>query len=467
MKRMILAFCCIAITFITYFLLNSTSFERTPPSINLSVLKDRNTAFPFNTDFLNPGNEVRLNAFDSSGLAEYSILVTNEQGKIILQKNEILLKNSKDLEVILPKLPNLANGEKITYSVSVRDWSNTNFFTGNTTTLTKHLTINNIPPTIQIIALSKSIVYGGSALIAFQIHNLSTKNNTIGHERVVLSNGKNDFQAYPFINKHGRVIYLCLMAWPITNTFFEGKIRVLDDALNEQILPIPITININHIKRKFNVNLDNKYLDKIWNQLKTSDIEMPADLVDSVDKFQFLNETIRQQDNQRITHFFQDGQSYKHTTLPRFNVFNPLENATISGRFGDEYIYRYNNENIGYSQRIGLDIINTKSSRLINSNFGFLVFKDKLGMYNNLIAINHDLGLTSIYGYLHDLPNLPTTLQPYDTLDNIQQNTTTTNTIYFGILVQGYFVNPQEWMDKGWIDSNINHVLEIADDFNE
>ncbi|RUM74043.1 MAG: M23 family peptidase, partial [Sulfurovum sp.] len=35
--------------------------------------------------------------------------------------------------------------------------------------------------------------------------------------------------------------------------------------------------------------------------------------------------------------------------------------------------------------------------------------------------------------------------------------------LHFGILVQGIEVRPEEWMDKKWINDNINKVFKEAD----
>ncbi|RDU65861.1 M23 family peptidase [Helicobacter didelphidarum] len=471
MQRLIFSSFAIIFFFLIYFLLNSTNFERINPTVQLSVVKDKYITYLVDTSFYNPENDIKLNAFDSSGLSSYSVKVTNSRGEVLLENKEILLRKSKKLEVTLPKLSNLKNGDEILYSVSVYDWSNANFFKGNKTNITRRLIINTLAPQIQIVATSEQITHGGSALIAFTVRDLAQhkqqddKQNE-GIDKVIVSNGQNNFEAFPFINAQGKLIYISLIAWPITNTFFEGKIQVFDKAMNEQNVMIPISTNINQMRRKLNFVINEKYLSKIIKKLEENTM-IPNDLATDIEKFQFFNESIRSQDNQRVVSFFQ---ILKHTkvkeNITRLNAFVPISNSTISGRFGDEYTYKYQKDIVGTSTRFGIVLFNNEDSAVISSNSGEVAFIGNLGEYGNLIALNHAFGLSTIYGYLKELPNIPENIESLDTIGYTgQSGFATTNSVYFATLVQGYFVNPQEWMNPEWVNTNINHVLEKVQHF--
>ncbi|MDD7296570.1 MAG: M23 family peptidase, partial [Helicobacter bilis] len=168
MRRLILAGMSCVIFISIFLLLHTSSFERIPPNLELYVLKENDKILhQIHTSFFNPENTIHLNAYDSSGLASYHVSVTDKDGKVLVEENEVLLKKTEELDIALPKIPNLADGDEVFYHVSVRDWSNSNFFRGNETKLTKHFIINKSTPQVQVIAASKQIMYGGSALIAF------------------------------------------------------------------------------------------------------------------------------------------------------------------------------------------------------------------------------------------------------------------------------------------------------------
>ncbi len=469
MRRLFLgSISCISLVTI-FFLYHSSSFERIPPNIELYMLKNNDdTLHHIHTAFFNPENSIHLNAFDSSGLASYSVLITDKAGKTLLEEEEILLKKTEDLNIVLPKIPNLPDGDEVFYHVRVRDWSNANFFRGNETNITKHFIINKHTPQVQVIAASEQIMYGGSALIAFSVQHLKLYDKVpeLGIDKVIVNNGHDDFEAYPFINKQGKLIYLALIVWPIKNTFFDGTIRVIDSAMNEKKIQIPIATNVNYMRRKFNANISDMRLQTLVKRLEESTI-MPSDLTANIEKFQFFNESVRHQDNQKIANFFQIAKQMDiEPTIPRFNVFLPVRDAQTSGRFGDEYIYKYHKENVGVSVRYGIDFIGEQNTKITNSNNGKVAYIGKIGSYGNLVALNHALGLTSLYGYLHTMPTLQSNLQSLAPIGQMgHSGFATTNSLFFAILVQGHFANPSEWLQPQWVDKNINQVLDRADNF--
>ncbi len=469
MNRILIALSSSSIVVIVYLLINATSFERIKPSIEMYVVKDKNTIERLNTDFFNPHNDIRLNVFDSSGLSSYSIKVTNKKNEVLLEKNEVLLKKSENLEIILPQIKNLKNGDEIFYNVNVRDWSNANLFRGNESSMTKHLIINDTTPKVQVIATSEQIAYGGSALIAFYIQDLPIykKSKQKSISRVLVGNGHNEFEAYPFINKYGNLVYLSLIAWPIKNTFFEGTIRVVDSAMNESVIQIPIYTNIAHIRRKFNINISDHYIYNVIENI-SNNVKIPHYLISNIDKFQFFNESLRNQDNQKISNFFQiNKRVLTQSNIPRFNTFNPINEATISGKFGDDYIYKYEKKNIGTSTRHGIELFNNEQKSIINSNVGEVAYIGNTSIYGNIVSINHQLGLNATYGYLESLPNISGNIQSLSTIGKVGMNKITRiYGVYFMTIVQGYFVDPMEWINPTWVDVNINQVLDKADNFN-
>lgn len=469
MRRLILAGVSCVIIILMFVLLHTTDFERILPNVELYVLKE-NDKIPhkIHSSFLNPKNTIFLNAYDSSGLASYHVSVTDKNGKVLAEENEVLLKKTEELNIALPRISNLVDGDEIFYNVSVRDWSNSNFFRGNETKFTKHFIINKSTPQIQIIATSNQIMYGGSALISFNIQQLElySKIKDSKIDKVIVSNGIDEFEAYPFINKKGRIIYLSLIAWPIKNTFFEGTIQVVDSAMNEKKIKIPIATNVNYLRRKFNMLISDSRLQTLIKRLE-SNIVMPQDLTTDIEKFQFFNEVIKHQDNQKIANFFQiSKQTNIESNIPRFNVFAPVKEVKTSGHFGDEYIYKYHKEHIGASVRYGIEFIGERYTQITNSNKGMVIFNGNIGSYGNLVVLNHALGLSSIYGYLNAVPTLPKNMQSLMQIGEMgTSGFAITNSLFFAILVQGHFVNPNEWLQADWIDTNINQVLDIADNF--
>ena len=110
--------------------------------------------------------------------------------QILFSQNEVVLNKPKTFALSLPKpLTELKDGTTLLYKVCVNDWSNTNFFAGNTTCVDVSLVIDTSAPQIEILARSPKISRSGSAFVLFKVKDIAL-------DSVTLSNGKNEFRAF-------------------------------------------------------------------------------------------------------------------------------------------------------------------------------------------------------------------------------------------------------------------------------
>lgn len=451
-----------AIIFISYFLLDSKNFEEVPPEVKI-VISNNNSEETLQ-DYLNPNYSLKLQAFDASGIREYSIEIL-KNGQKVYDKNGILVKKSQWLDITLPKFDtssknktledkiNALNEDKITLNVAIKDWSNANFFRGNQKKITKEFLINSDMPKVNIIATSTSIKRGGSMLVAF------TVDSKIKIKKISLNNGSNEFKVYKYKNANGKDVFLSFIAWSIKSNFFDPKIKITDFALNQVSEEIPI----NRILRPFrqrNIIISDSFLEKIGEKLN-----IPNENTDNLEKFRFLNDIIKKEDNDKVKKYSKNS-PIEFDNFPKINVFSPIKNSSIVAYYGDERLFFYKKKKVGTSTHLGLDLIGkNKNVDIINSNYGFIIFKDTLHSYGNVVSIIHPLDIVSLYAHLLKLP---------DDIE-IQENAIfakSGNTgfsfgdhLHFGILINGVFVNPFDWTDPEWINKNITEVLEKAYNF--
>ncbi|HIC78048.1 MAG TPA: M23 family metallopeptidase, partial [Sulfurovum sp.] len=106
-----------------------------------------------------------------------------------------------------------------------------------------------------------------------------------------------------------------------------------------------------------------------------------------------------------------------------------------------------------------------KMAKIISSNDGIVVYSDYNGIYGNMPMIDHGMGLFSLYGHCSNIM--------VQEGDEISAGTAIAQTgvsglalgdhLHFGVLVQGIEVRPEEWMDKKWINDNIDKIFKEAD----
>jgi murein DD-endopeptidase MepM/ murein hydrolase activator NlpD len=98
------------------------------------------------------------------------------------------------------------------------------------------------------------------------------------------------------------------------------------------------------------------------------------------------------------------------------------------------------------------------------ANSGKVVFAGYLGIYGNLVVIDHGLGLQSLYSHLTDFSVVAG--------QDVQKNEIIGRTgatgmaggdhLHFGILISGLEVTPLEWLDNHWIKDNISSRVKEA-----
>jgi len=182
-------------------------------------------------------------------------------------------------------------------------------------------------------------------------------------------------------------------------------------------------------------------------------------------KFLFINKTLRVKDNQLIL------SNGKHTEANIYwkGAFLRLPNSAPEAGFADHRTYSYHGDIIDEEDHMGIDLASLANAEVPAANGGKVVFVGNMGIYGNLICIDHGFGLFSIYGHLSQM-----NVQPGDMVSKGDIIGRTGNTgwaggdhLHFGMFVDHVFVNPIEWWDPSWIKNNItDKIKDISKDKN-
>ena len=441
-KGFVVTLFVVAIIALLYFASRSDIFEKVPPKILI----------PQDLRFWNPKTPIPISFEDSSAIKSYSIVAVRENGERLIDIQEVVLDKPKEVKITLP-IPEgkLIDGEKIIYEIAVTDWSNANFFSGNTTTRQIHLDIDTTPPKVDLLASSYAINYGGSALVVFKAQEKNLK-------KLVFSNGFDEFVPFPYIAKD---YYAVLVAWPVKNNSFSPTIIATDLADNQTQYRVGIVKRLKAY-RDSTLKIQDKYFEKIdamlWENAPQEKFESQAS------KFKYLNETIRAKDEKKIFEASNDFTPHLITHPIAFERFYPLKGGMVVGHFADSRHYFYKEQNISNSFHLGLDLASVRNAPIIASNDGVVVLEQKLGIYGNTIIVYHDLGMASLYSHISEFrARLGESVKEGAVLANTgSTGWAFGDHLHFSVLIQGHFVSLAEWMDSKWIQSNITSVFQKA-----
>jgi len=415
----------------------SPMFEKTPPKIEV-----------LSNGFTNLRNPLKIVLKDDSGIKYYKV-VMNAGGSI--SELASLEDPSMGKTVVLNvKLP-MTNAKEIKIDITAVDNSKWHFFSGNTAHKTITLMVDTTPPMTEIINNSYAIGNGGSACAVVKVTDENLK------DKYILVNGKYKFKLTPFV-KEG--YYVALIAWPVNEPTFDAELVAEDMAGNV------IKEHIPYYWRKYRypktkLKISDKFINVVAKRvLQKMNLSIPND---PVAVFKKINEYVRKLNENEIhsitSKIYEDKVSSFY-----LNRFNPLPGSAVRAYFGEQRSYFYNGKKISFAIHKGIDLAKIKRAKIYASNNGKVVAEKYIGIYGNALIIYHKLGLYTLYGHTSVFK-----VHPDETVRKGQVIARTGSTgavfgdhLHFGVYVQGYAVNPIEWMDSRWIKLNITNVINSS-----
>jgi murein DD-endopeptidase MepM/ murein hydrolase activator NlpD len=141
--------------------------------------------------------------------------------------------------------------------------------------------------------------------------------------------------------------------------------------------------------------------------------------------------------------------------------FNRMRRSSRRAGFADHRSYYYEDKKIDYQVHLGIDLASVRHAEVEAANRGIVVAAEYLGIYGNMVIIDHGLGVFTLYSHMSQI-----IVKPGDQVekDTVLGNTGTTGMaggdhLHFSVLVNGIFVDPVEWWDKNWLELHILNYL--------
>ncbi|MDD3601711.1 MAG: M23 family metallopeptidase [Sulfurovum sp.] len=430
----------------TGYVYTSLQFEREAPRIEIQE-----------NVFWNRKNPLQLKLADNVALKNFELILNDGKTSLIVGRGEFKeATNEQILQVSYPKSNTLdPKATRLKLQIVVNDGSLWNFFKGNQAKKTIDIHVDYKSPDINVLANTRTIRQGGSALVIFQAEdeNLDT---------VHIKAADQTFKAVPY-KKEG--YWAALIAWPfLYQDNFKAEIIATDLAGNTRVSHIPLYLKSQKYKVSW-IQATDGFIDGKITDLASSDPDY-ADIEDKLEKFRAVNETMRLKNEDKIHAL---GRKMSDAIIQNWPIkkFYPLKNGQNVAGFGDTRHYYYDNkeQEVSLSYHLGHDFASTKMATITASNPGIVVYAGDNGIYGNMPMIDHGLGLHTLYGHCSKM-----SVKEGDNVAIGQEIGKTGTTglalgdhLHFGVLVQGVEVQPLEWYDESWIKINIQDVFKAAD----
>jgi len=407
--------------------------------------------------FWNRTDPLSITLKDNVGLSSHEVILSDGEKSVILSQGPLPDNTKKQtIAVKYPKGKVLnPKAKQFTLKVTVTDSSMWNMMEGNSAQRTLTINVDYKRPNVNILANSRMINQGGSALVVFQAEDDNL------NELYIEANG-NKFKPQPY-KKEG--YYAALIAWPFTDDTFSAKIIATDLAKNKRITKIPF-YHKNPRYKTSQIEASDKFIDGKITDLASSDPEY-ATITDKLEKLKAINETMRL-NNEELIHQLSKNVSDEILNSWKIKKFYPLRNGQKVASYGDHRYYYYKKKDnvVSESYHVGYDLASNSMANIKASNAGKVVYAEENGIYGNMPMIDHGLGLYTLYGHCSQL-----LVQAGDEVQAGEVIAKTGKTglamgdhLHFGVVIQGIEVRPVEWFDQSWIRKFIDNVFKQADE---
>jgi murein DD-endopeptidase MepM/ murein hydrolase activator NlpD len=143
--------------------------------------------------------------------------------------------------------------------------------------------------------------------------------------------------------------------------------------------------------------------------------------------------------------------------------FLQMRNAQVMSDFADRRSYIYNGQAVDQQDHLGYDLASTRLAEIQSANDGIVVLARYLGIYGNVVFIDHGYGLFTLYGHLSSIQVEEG--QPVARGDVVGRSGVTGlaggDHLHYTTMLQGLPVQPAEWWDAHWIHDRLK--LKLGD----
>ncbi|GAA7928849.1 M23 family metallopeptidase [Helicobacter pylori] len=406
-----------------------------PRALSFS-LKSEENAFDDNNEalFWDLKKPIKIKIAAPKGIKRYDLKVTTQDGLILYEKENLVLDKPKSLEVplIRPEIMGLED-KCLLYEIQANDWSYANFFNGNKASFKQEVCVDTIKPLIAILSRSPSIAYGGSTVVVFEALD---KNLSQAFVRVK----KKDFKAFRLVEFKQRNVFIALVPWPYENKDFKAFIVAKDKAYNSNTIPLLLKRKTRHVREK---DIDLSTLkDKIAQQEKFKNYTEQTLL-------EIFSNT-RLKDLEKIQKIALEQGDFDKD-FSHFQALKPLNGPfKMTSNFLENRRFLKDNQVLFQFLHLGVDLMPGKDLSLAFDPSVERVFKGEFDFYGNSLINCYGLGLCVFLAHLKDDKSVGSSGLKLG------------SGLHLGMLLQGVFVRPNEWLNEQWIKTNIITPIEQA-----
>lgn len=373
-------------------------------------------------------------------LAEEQIPETGLLGSGVTERTVTLELDAKALG--LPEGP----GEIEVYAT---DHAPTAFFRPREPLLRIPFRVDLTPPKVRVLGGQHWITRGGSDLVVYEVE-----------PDTVSSGVEVGASVFPGQRPKSLPDHIRVALYTVPHDAADGmtpRVTARDAAGNRRVVAFPVEVRAKTFPAE-EIRVGDSFIDgTVRPLLEAHDKEVPADPVEA---FLAVNRVMRRASERRIRELTAE-------SMPRLaltGAFRQQPGTKVGSRFAERRSYLYGDQVVDHQDHLGYDLASVKQTPILAAQDGTVTAVEDLGIYGNVVLVDHGLGLASLYAHLSS-----TEVSQGDVVEagqtvgrSGQTGLASGDHLHFSILIRGRHVDPIEWWDPRWVRLHIQEPLAEA-----
>jgi murein DD-endopeptidase MepM/ murein hydrolase activator NlpD len=322
------------------------------------------------------------------------------------------------------------------------------------TTAAKDFEVRLEPPRLAVVSTHHFVNHGGAEMVVYR----ASPADVASGVRV----GDIEYPGHALPGLQGgdvKVAFFALLSEQDLNTPIAAFAR--DEAGNESTARFVDNVFPKPFKRS-RIEIDDRFIERTVPDIiaHSPELKMQGPSGDPLADFLKVNGDLRRSNADTIAALARQTAATKLWKEP----FVQLGNSQVEAGFADHRTYVYNGKEVDQQVHLGYDLAVTKNVPIAAANDGVVLYAAWLGIYGNMIVVDHGLGVQSLYGHLQ---SYDVTVGDRVSRGQIIGRSDSTGLaggdhLHFTMLVNGGMVNPVEWWDPHWMQDRVDRKLKEA-----
>lgn len=312
------------------------------------------------------------------------------------------------------------------------------------------LPVRLAPPPVEVLSNQHYPRQGGSEAVVYRVGEAAVRSGVEAGEHL--------FPGHPLPGGAADERF-ALFAVPYDMADADGVRLVVEDELGNRAEVLFIDRFTPRPYAEGTIRLDDEFMARVVPEIVSRTPGFP-DAGSLLESYLWINRELRRRNRARVAEL-------AAASRPEFlweRAFQSLPNAAVMSAFATHRTYLYDGEPVDEQFHLGYDLASVRHDRVPAAAGGVVAQAGFLGIYGNVVILDHGYGLLSLYGHLSSLA-----VEEGEVVERGQVVGRTGATglaggdhLHFGVFLQGLAVDPVEWWDGAWIRNRLGRKLGDA-----